>query len=138
MDLRKLKHVVALSEEKNFSRAADKVHLSQPAFSRSIQSVEEEVGLPLFIRNNSEIMTTPAGAFLTERAKKILFENRTLERDLELFKNKQIGDLAFGFGPFPASTFLKEILSKHFNDLIMIILLIFIIIFFIINKNNIF
>ena len=116
MDLRKLKHIVALSEEKNFSRAADRVHLSQPAFSRSIQSVEEDVGLPLFIRNNSEIMTTPAGAFLTERAKKILFENRTLERDLELFKNKQIGDLAFGFGPFPASTFLKEILSKlHLN-----------------------
>lgn len=116
MDLKKLKHIVALSEEKNFSRAADKVHLSQPAFSRSIQSVEEEVGMQLFNRNNTEIITTPAGNFIIERAKKILFENRTLERDLELFKNRQLGDIAFGFGPFPASVFFQKIVSKiHFN-----------------------
>lgn len=116
MDLRKLKHLVALSEEKNFGRAANRVHLSQPAFSRSIQSAEETVGMQLFNRNNNEIITTPAGDFIIERAKKILFENRSLERDLELFKNRQLGDIAFGFGPFPASTFLKQILLKiHLN-----------------------
>lgn len=116
MDLKRLKHLVVLSEEKNFGRAANKVHLSQPAFSRSIQSAEEEVGVPLFNRNNNEILPTPTGNFVIERAKKILYENRSLERDLELFKNRQLGDLAFGLGPFPAAVFLNKIVLKlHMN-----------------------
>src|SRR5205814_8278769 len=63
MDLRRFQHVVTLAEEGNFRRAAERVHLSQPAFSRSIQAAEGELGLPLFDRGATEARCTPAGAF---------------------------------------------------------------------------
>ena len=44
MDLRRLQHLLALDEQRHFARAAEQVHLSQPAFSRSIQALERELG----------------------------------------------------------------------------------------------
>ena len=46
MDLRRLNHVVALADTLHFARAAEAAHLSQPAFSRSIQAIESELGYP--------------------------------------------------------------------------------------------
>jgi DNA-binding transcriptional LysR family regulator len=47
---RRLTHLIALAEEGSFARAAERVHLSQPALSRSIQALEEELGMKLFER----------------------------------------------------------------------------------------
>ena len=58
MDLRRLNHLVALADTRNFSRAATQCHLSQPAFSRSVQAAEEELGLQLFDRNALEVTCT--------------------------------------------------------------------------------
>src|ERR1700757_1983505 len=52
MDLRRLKHVVALADTLHFARAAEAVHLSQPAFSRSIQAIESDLGIRLFDRDS--------------------------------------------------------------------------------------
>lgn len=104
MDLKRLKHLVALADTRNFGRAAIQCHLTQSAFSRSIQAAEEEYGLQLFDRGPLEVTCTDAGAFVVERARKLLFENRCLERDVSLYRERQIGDLAFGVGPFPAAT----------------------------------
>ena len=58
MDLKRLNHLIALADERNFGRAALRVHLSQPAFSRSIQAAETELGLQLFDRG-AEVACTP-------------------------------------------------------------------------------
>ncbi len=110
MDLRRLAHIVALAEERHFGRAAEKVHLSQPAFSRSIQSAESEVGLPLFDRGPIEATPTAAGLLVLERARRLLFESRCLQRDVTLFREQKLGDIAFGVGPFPAATLLPGLL----------------------------
>jgi DNA-binding transcriptional LysR family regulator len=110
MDLRRLAHIVALAEERHFGRAAEKVHLSQPAFSRSIQSAESEVGLPLFDRGPIEATPTAAGLLVLERARRLLFESRCLQRDVTLFREQKLGDMAFGVGPFPAATLLPGLL----------------------------
>lgn len=112
MDLRRLSHLVALADERNFGRAAERVHLSQSAFSRSIQSAEEELRLQLFDRGNLQVTCTTAGAFVVERARKLLFDSRCLARDVDLYRQSLIGDLAFGVGPFPAHTLLPPLMEE--------------------------
>ena len=111
MDLKRLKHLVALSDVRNFGRAAAQCHLTQSAFSRSIQAAEEELGLQLFDRGTLEVRCTDAGDFVVERARKLLYESRCLERDVSQYRERQIGDLAFGVGPFPAATIVPALLT---------------------------
>jgi len=110
MDLKRLRHLVALADERRFARAAERVHLSQPAFSRSIQALEDEAGIPLFDRESGK--PTPGGEFVVERARRLLFDARCLERDIDLYRGGGLGDTAFGVGPFPAATLLPAVLLK--------------------------
>lgn len=112
MDLKRLNHLVVLAETRNFGRAAEKCHLSQPAFSRSIQAAEDELGLQLFDRGPMEVRCTHAGAFVVERARKLVFDSRCLDRDVSLFRDRLIGDLAMGSGPFPAATMIPSLLTE--------------------------
>jgi len=112
MDLKRLKHLVALADARNFGRAALQCHLSQPAFSRSIQAAEEELGLKLFDRGAVEVRCTDAGAFVVERARKLVFDSRCLERDVSLYRERLVGDVAFGVGPYPAATMVPQLLSE--------------------------
>ncbi len=112
MDLKRLKHLVALADTRNFGRAAAQCHLTQSAFSRSIQAAEEELGLLLFDRGTLEARCTDAGHFVVERARKLLYESRCLERDVSQYRERLIGDLAFGVGPFPAATMVPALLTK--------------------------
>lgn len=112
MELKRLKHLVALADERNFARAAERVHLSQPAFSRSIQAAEAELDIQLFDRGTIEATPTPAGMFVLERARKLLFESRCLERDIGLYRKNLIGTLSFGVGPFPAATLLPTLIPE--------------------------
>ncbi len=112
MDLRRLKHLVALADTRHFGRAALQCHLSQPAFSRSVQAAEDEMGLKLFDRGNLEVVCTDAGALVVARARKVLFESRCLERDVSLYRERLIGDIAFGMGPYPAATMLPSLLTE--------------------------
>jgi DNA-binding transcriptional LysR family regulator len=112
MDLKRLAHLVALADERNFGRAAERVNLSQPAFSRSIQAAEAELGLQLFDRGTLEVRCTAAGIFVIERARKLLFDSRCLARDVTLFRDRAVGDIAFGVGPFPAATLLPGLILE--------------------------
>src|SRR5574337_443604 len=96
IDLKRLAHVVALADEGHFGRAAERVHLSQPAFSRSIQAIESDLGLRLFDRGTDGAKPTPAGGFLIERARRLLFDARCLQRDAALYRDSKLGDTAFG------------------------------------------
>ncbi len=112
MDLRRLGHVLALADTLHFARAAERVHLSQPAFSRSIQAIESDLGIRLFERDAGNVRPTPAGEFVIERARKLLFDARCLQRDVDLYRDSELGDTAFGVGPFPAATLMPRVLSE--------------------------
>jgi DNA-binding transcriptional LysR family regulator len=112
VDLRRLQHIVALADEGNFRRAAGRVHLSQPAFSRSIQAAETELALKLFDRGSTEARCTPAGTFFVERARALLQQNERLERDMALFRDRETGELTFGSGPFPAAALVPAAISE--------------------------
>lgn len=112
MDLRRWTHVVAVADRRSFVRAAEQVHLSQPALTRSIQAAEAELGLLLFDRGTHEVGVTPAGEFVIARARQLVFNSQCLARDIELYRHRGLGDTAFGAGPFPAATFLAPLLAQ--------------------------
>lgn len=112
VDLKRLGHLVALADECHFARAAERVHLSQPAFSRSIQLLEGQVGMKLFDRETGEVKPTPAGLFLIDRARRLLFDARSLHRDVQLFRGMQLGDTAFGAGPLPTASIMPLVVSE--------------------------
>lgn len=112
VDLKRLGHLVALADERHFARAAERVHLSQPAFSRSIQSIERDLDMKLFDRETGDVKPTPAGVFLIERARRLLFDARCLQRDATLYRDSRLGDTAFGAGPFPAATIMPLAISS--------------------------
>ncbi|MDI7065621.1 LysR family transcriptional regulator, partial [Klebsiella pneumoniae] len=105
---RRLGHLIALAEEGSFARAAERVHLSQPALSRSIQALEEEVGMKLFDRAARGVAMTAAGRLLVERARRVLFETRCLFRDVELLKAHELGEVRIGLGPYAAVVLLPD------------------------------
>jgi DNA-binding transcriptional LysR family regulator len=109
---RRLTHLIALAEEGSFARAAERVHLSQPALSRSIQALEEEVGMKLFDRAARGVAMTAAGRMLVERARRVLFETRCLFRDVELLKAHELGEVRIGLGPYAAVVLLPDLLVQ--------------------------
>ncbi len=112
INLKQLHHLLTLAEEQHFARAAARVHLSQPAFSRSIQAMERSLGMRLFERDAGDVRPTPGGLFLIERSRQLLFDARCVERDMALYRESALGDTAFGVGPFPAATLVQQVLAE--------------------------
>jgi DNA-binding transcriptional LysR family regulator len=116
MDLRKLRHLVVLSEELNFARAAKKVHLTQSALSRSIQSLEEELGGKLFDRDLHGVALTAIGRQVLKRARELLTNAANLQHEVILMQQRELGNVKLGAGPFPGATFLPPILAELARD----------------------
>ncbi|MEM5435804.1 LysR family transcriptional regulator [Paraburkholderia diazotrophica] len=72
MDLRQLRYFIAVVRERNFTRAAEQLNIAQPPLSRQIQLLEDEVGVPLLIRNSRPVQVTDAGRLFYEQAIQVL------------------------------------------------------------------
>lgn len=72
MELRQLEYFVAVAEEKNFTRAAARLHIVQSAVSATVKALERELGTPLLDRNSKRVLLTDAGAALLPRARATL------------------------------------------------------------------
>ena len=116
MDLKKLNHAIVLAEERNFARAAARVHITQSALSRSIQVLEAELDVRLFDRDLSSVALTPIGEEFVERARNLLLHARTVRREIELLREVEIGDVSLGAGPFPAATFLPPVVAQLVSE----------------------
>ncbi|GAA4587063.1 LysR substrate-binding domain-containing protein [Planotetraspora phitsanulokensis] len=80
VDLRKLRYFVAVAEELNFSRAAQRLHIAQPVLSRQIQALEKELDAQLFVRDKRRTRLTPAGEQLVADAELVLAGAEALRR----------------------------------------------------------
>jgi DNA-binding transcriptional LysR family regulator len=78
MELRQLRYFVAVAEEMNFTRAADRLEMTQPPLSRQIQQIEDTVGLPLFVRGARPLKLTEAGRIFYAQAKRLVDESDEL------------------------------------------------------------
>jgi DNA-binding transcriptional LysR family regulator len=112
LDLKKLHHAVLLADERSFARAAEKAHLSQPALTRSIQALEAQLDVRLFDRDLSHVTPTSAGAALIAKARPLLLHAATLRREVGLMRSMELGQVALGVGPIPASVLMPSVLAR--------------------------
>ncbi len=104
MTLSELRFIVAVSQERNFSRAAEKCFVSQPALSLAVKKLEEELGVVIFERSRTEVTLTDIGAQIINQAVKVLFEASHIKELAKLGANQLSGTLKLGIihsvGPY--------------------------------------
>lgn len=117
MELRQLRYLVALAEERSFTRAAAREHIAQPALSQQIQKLEQETGLALVDRTTRRVSITEAGDMLVARARRILSELETAHEELQNLRGIKTGHLRVGamhtMGPVDVSLVLAIFHERH-------------------------
>ncbi|MDR4998997.1 LysR family transcriptional regulator [Brevibacillus parabrevis] len=96
MDIKQLHYFVTVSDLLSYSKAAQKLHISQPSLSNAIKNLEQEVGSPLLERNTRKIELTDAGNILYRKAILLLSQMDTLKKEMEEVKETGSGQLIIG------------------------------------------
>ncbi|MES2361552.1 MAG: LysR family transcriptional regulator [Pseudomonadota bacterium] len=110
MNLQQLEHLLAVAETGSFSRAAEQQHLTQSALSRSIQTLEEDLGARLIDRGGKRNELTPLGQAVALRARRMVFEAAELRRSAELLKQGDLGSIRIGLGSGPGAMLMTPFL----------------------------
>jgi len=98
-DLRQLRYFVAVAEELNFTRAAQRLHIAQPPLSAAIRQLEQQLGVALLERTTREVRLTAAGALLLERGRRLLAEADEVFAAVRAVEKAPVGRLAIGVAP---------------------------------------
>ena len=109
IELKKLHHVIVLARARSFVKAAEELHLTQPALTRSIQSIEKRFSVRLFDRERTGVTPTAVGREFLRRAQSLLIEANDLTRFTERTGKGDAGELAFGLSTLPAKLFLPAL-----------------------------
>lgn len=104
MELRHLKYFIAVAEELNFSRAAGRMYLSQPALSQQIRKLEQELGVALFYRSKKHVALTEAGQVLLEGARRVLVLLEQTAREAREVGGAEVRHLRVGFPEYANHT----------------------------------
>jgi DNA-binding transcriptional LysR family regulator len=110
MNLRHLEHFLAVAETGSFSRAAEKLFLTQSALSRSIQSLEGEIDGKLLDRVGKRNELTPLGRLVKERAQRMVLEASELKRGVELMRQANAGVMRLGLGSGPGAILMTPLM----------------------------
>ncbi|MFT4174678.1 MAG: LysR substrate-binding domain-containing protein [Rhodocyclaceae bacterium] len=114
MDVRHLKYFVAVAEELSFSRAAERLHISQPPLSLQIHALEEELGTELFVRTSRKVALTDAGKKLLLHARRILADIDRAMVETRRVGRGELGELRIGFSAsLPFTSFLPRVLREY-------------------------
>ena len=116
MELRHLRYFVAVAEAENVSRAALKLHISQPGISRQIRDLEDEIGFLLFERKAKSIKLTSAGKTFLAEARAVLQRADDAVKTARAIATGTQGELHVGYAPSPTSRFLPPALRAFQAD----------------------
>ena len=112
MDIRIMEYYLAVTREGNISSAAEALHVSQPALSRQIKDLEEELGVILFERGSRRIKLTEEGKLLKRRAEEMVRLMQITQSEIGQLQNKLSGDIHIGAGESHAFHYLSQIAGK--------------------------
>lgn len=115
MELRHLRYFVAVAEEENVSRAALKLHVSQPGISRQIRDLEDEIGFPLFERSAKSVRLTAAGKIFLAEARAVLARANDAIKKARDVSNGGSGEIHVGYAPSLTVRILPPTL-RRFQD----------------------
>lgn len=97
MELRQLQYFLVVAEELNFSRAAERLRITQPPLSLQIQNLEKGLGIPLFYRNNRKVELTDAGKLFLDEVRKIFDHLHRAIENAQRTHHGELGTLNVGF-----------------------------------------
>jgi len=102
IDLRSIRYLLAVVDEGTFARAAEKLRVTQPALSRSVQALERALGVKLLDRGKSGATPTVFGRLLIERGRALIADATAITREIALLSGAETGTIAVGAGAYPA------------------------------------
>ena len=116
-DLRRLQYFLAVARERNFTRAAEQLHIAQPALSRQVRLLEDELGVELLHRTTHAFELTEAGAFLLDRGPAVLAGVDELWRGVRTYGSGESGSVALAYGASAsyetAPKLLEALAARH-------------------------
>ena len=110
MELRQLRYMLMVAEEKSFSRAAAKLYIAQPHLSQYIQKLEKQIGVKLFDRSRTPLTLTCAGEQFAHTARQMLQLDGNLLQQMHDFAQEKQGRLALGISPVRSAFILPLVL----------------------------
>ncbi|AIQ48123.1 transcriptional regulator [Paenibacillus sp. FSL R7-0273] len=110
MELRQLQYALQIAAERNFSRAAEKLHVAQPSLSQQLSKLEKELGVMLFQRNTSSVELTHAGERFVEQAEVILGAVELLRQEMSDISQLRTGRVVVGSMPITGAHLLPHVL----------------------------
>jgi DNA-binding transcriptional LysR family regulator len=117
MELRQLRYLLAVAEERHFTRAAAREHIAQPALSQQIRRLEDELGVPLVQRTTRRVAMTDAGELLVARARRIVAEVDAAQMEMQGLRGIHTGRVTVGaihtMGPVDVSLALAIFHERH-------------------------
>lgn len=117
IELRLIQHALALARFRNYARAAQSLHLTQPTMTRSIAALERAVGVRLFDRGPNGVEPTAFGNILLDRGARVLAGEADLRREIQLLAGLDTGRLAVSAAPFPfeisVGTAVARLIAAH-------------------------
>jgi DNA-binding transcriptional LysR family regulator len=110
---RRIRHAITLARHEHFGRAAIELNVSQSTLSRSIQALEQDLGLSLFTRAGHGTLPTPAGKLFLRKAADVLAAAEDLEIAMRRAWRASDKTVRFGMGPMPASLILPDLFRRQ-------------------------
>lgn len=96
MEIKNLRYFLAVAREENMSKAAERLHVSQPTLSKTLKALEEELGKKLFIRHSFSISLTDEGMLLRDRAQDLVAMSDKIEQEFSSLDDITGGNIYFG------------------------------------------
>jgi DNA-binding transcriptional LysR family regulator len=112
VEIRTIQHALAVARFSNFRKAAESLFLTQPTLTRSIQALEESLGVKIFDRGKKQVEPTPLGRVFLARAEEIIQAAVELKREIDLARGLEIGRLEIGSGVGPAELHMGEAMGR--------------------------
>lgn len=112
MDLRRLKYFIAVGEELNFNRAAQRLHIAQPGLSKQVQQLERELGVALLDRSRRSVSLTEAGRLLLDEANRLLKDVDQVAHRVHQVGSGSTGRVSMDFPPSVSSRVLPMIIRE--------------------------
>ncbi|MCY1272835.1 pca operon transcription factor PcaQ [compost metagenome] len=116
LTLRQLRHMQAVARHGSIHRAAEQLHITQPALTRSLATLEEILGVRLFDRSKSGMQATEFCLGIQQRCEQLLLEAAELEREAGLYRSLESGHLCIGFGRALRDLVLRNVLPRFVSQ----------------------
>lgn len=116
MTFKELQYFLQIAKDQSYTRAAKHLYVSQPALSKMIKKLENEIGLPLFVMRKGQVILTDYGEALYKKAHPLIGEFHALQNFVSKIKDTTSGTLRVGITPMLAALYVIDILDQFSND----------------------